>query len=611
MHWLAEWISSNDFMPHGFCYQWKPALVWLHAVSDTLIALAYFSIPVALIHLVRKRGDIPFSWMFFCFGTFIAACGATHVMEVWTVWIPSYWFAGGVKVVTALASIPTAVALVRMMPQAMSLPNPASLRIANEELLRQDAILKKSEERFRQMAENIQEIFWTMNPHTMEATYVSPAFEQICELPVDALYSIPTSYRNLIHPEDRPRVLAELANLEHTNRFDQEFRIVCPSGAVKWLHAIGFNAKDQAGVLQSFVGTVQEITHRKEMEAALRESEDLFRDLVEHSSDLICTHTLDGRLLSVNETPVKLLGYTREEMLNKPMREFLLQEARAQFDQSLLNIKRDGFAKGLMVVLTKTGERRIWEYHNTLRTDCVNSPIVRGIAHDVTEQKRAEQDLRRLSGQLLRSQDEERRGIARDLHDTTGQNLVVLSTSLAQLQAFIPSSNRKSRKLLAESQALADQCIREVRTLSYVLHPPMLEEAGLQDAISLYAEGFTKRSGIRVILEVSPGFGRLDRNIELTLFRVVQESLTNIRRHSGSREAKIRFDRGPQKITMEISDRGNGFSSHPGQGTGKSPFALGVGVASMQERVKFIGGRLDIESGSSGATVRVTVPANE
>lgn len=208
---------------------------------------------------------------------------------------------------------------------------------------------------------------------------MSPAFEQICELPLESLYSNPTSYRELIHPQDRPRVLAELEKLETTNHFDEEFRIVCPSGIVKWVRAIGFTAKDPAGNITTLVGTAQEITARKAMEIVMRESEDRYRDLVEHSTDLICTHDLQGRLLSVNELPVKLLGYSREELLNKPMRDFLLPEARAQFDQSLLDVQRDGFVKGLMVVLTKTGERRVWEYHNTLRTDHVSAPSFEGL----------------------------------------------------------------------------------------------------------------------------------------------------------------------------------------------------------------------------------------
>ena len=725
-------FSSHDLLPHGFCYQCKPALIWLHAMSDTLIALAYFLIPLALIYFVRRRRDLPFIWMFVCFGVFIAACGATHVMEVWTLWVPAYWLAGGVKAITAIASVPTALFLVNLMPKLLSLPSPHEMTAANEELSRRAAALSKTEERFRQMADNIQEIFWILDPQTKEVSYVSPAFEQICELPLDSLYSDPTSYRELIHPQDRPRVLAELEKLESTNRFDEEFRIVCPSGAVKWIRAIGFTAKDPAGTVTTLVGTAQEITARKELEIVTRESEDRYRDLVEHSTDLICTHDLEGRLLSVNELPAKLLGYSREELLNKPMRDFLLPDARAQFDQSLLDIQKHGFVKGLMVVLTKTGERRIWEYHNTLRTDGVTAPVVRGIAHDITDQrrvekalrlseekfskafrcsptilwistlqegrvlevneaferhsgytrdeivghtklelglwfdlreretltdivrrqgnardqevrfrtksgqvvvillsvesvelhgqqclltvgqditerKRAEEELRHLSGQLLRLQDEERRRIARDLHDSTGQDLVALATMLGQLRASIPSREQKSRKLLSECKALADQCIREVRTLSYLLHPPILDEAGLADAIRDYVKGFTKRSGIQVELELSPRLGRMTRDVELALFRVVQESLTNIHRHSGSPHAKIRIDCN-SNLALEISDLGPGASASATGGKEEHRLDVGVGIPSMQERVKLIGGRLHVDFGADGTTVHVTIP---
>lgn len=857
MNLLNELFSTKDFIPNGFCYKWKPTLLWLHASSDMVIALAYFAIPITLIQFLRKRRDLPFSWMFVCFGVFFAAGSAIHVMDVWTLWVPSYWFSGGVKVITALASIPTAVALVQLMPQALSIPSPEELRKANEELKRQSGTLKKSEERFRQMAENIQEIFLMMDPATKQAIYASPAFEQICELPRDTLYSNPACCRELIHPEDRGRVLTGLEKLETTNRFDEEFRIVCPSQAVKWLRAIGFQVKDSTGIVQTFVGTVQDITTRKELEVALRGSEDLLRDLVEHSSDLICTHSLEGRLLSVNELPVKLLGYSKEELLNKPMREFLLPEARAQFDDYLLKIKRDGFAKGVIVVPTNTGEGRIWEYHNTLRTDGVNTPIVRGIAHDITEQKRmekalrlmeekfskallaspyaviistiqegrlievsdsflrvtglsrkesightavelglwnganvqdeilseiqyagrvrskeitcqtkegkqlavnysatvielggrrcllsvcediterkraeerlreyekalegveamiavvdreyryllanhsllnarglkkeevvgrlvsevidmeyfelvakerldeaflgkivkyetrytypqigqreilvscfpiagavcvdrvvcvlqdisdrtrAEAELRRLSGQLLHSQDEERRKIARDLHDTTGQELVALVTILSQLHDTIPSANRTWRKLASQCQAIAERSLREVRTLSYLLHPPMLDASGLEAAIRHYVDGFGRRTCIDVDLEISPHFGRLPQDLELGLFRVVQESLTNIQRHSGSFTAKLQLNRNPGKIFLAVSDTGRGMCASEPEHDGTHYLPKGVGIPSMEERVKQIGGRLEIESSSKGTIVRVAVPYHD
>jgi two-component system NarL family sensor kinase len=154
---------------------------------------------------------------------------------------------------------------------------------------------------------------------------------------------------------------------------------------------------------------------------------------------------------------------------------------------------------------------------------------------------------------------------------------------------------------------LADKCIREVRTLSYVLYPPVLDQAGLEDAIRDYVKGFTNRSGIQVELELSPRLGRMTRDVELTLFRVVQESLTNIQRHSGSQRAEIRIHRN-SNLTLEISDIGHGLSTNVQRGKEEPGFEVGVGIPSMQERVKLIGGRLEIVSSSQGTTVRVIVP---
>jgi hypothetical protein len=116
LDFLQNLFSSGGLMPHGHCYLWNPRLVWLHVISDGLIALAYTSIPFTLVYLARKRRDIPFNWMFFCFGMFIIACGATHVMEIWTLWTPTYWLSGAIKAITAAASVPTAVLLVKLVP---------------------------------------------------------------------------------------------------------------------------------------------------------------------------------------------------------------------------------------------------------------------------------------------------------------------------------------------------------------------------------------------------------------------------------------------------------------------------------------------------------------
>ena len=142
-------LFTSDFMGHGYCYLWRPEIVWLHVGSDTLITLAYYSIPVSLVYFVRKRRDLPFHWMFIMFGAFILGCGTTHMMEVWTIWYGTYRLAGVVKLVTAALSVSTAVALVPLMPKALALPSPARLAAANQELEQEVRARKQAEDEQR------------------------------------------------------------------------------------------------------------------------------------------------------------------------------------------------------------------------------------------------------------------------------------------------------------------------------------------------------------------------------------------------------------------------------------------------------------------------------
>jgi signal transduction histidine kinase len=151
MDFIYKLFSAEGFMPHGHCYLWNPGVLWLHIVSDALITVAYFSIPFTLIYFVRKRQDLAFNWMFVCFAVFIVACGTTHLMEIWSIWHPTYWLSGAIKALTAMASVPTAILLVRLVPQALALPSPEKLRCANEDL-------KKEINERKQALEQIQEL---------------------------------------------------------------------------------------------------------------------------------------------------------------------------------------------------------------------------------------------------------------------------------------------------------------------------------------------------------------------------------------------------------------------------------------------------------------------
>lgn len=220
--------------------------------------------------------------------------------------------------------------------------------------------------------------------------------------------------------------------------------------------------------------------------------------------------------------------------------------------------------------------------------------------------REAEASVRDLSQRLLRLQDDERRRLGRELHDGVGQLLVAAKMALGALGS--EEGRRNFDQELANCSGLLDLAMRELRTMSYLLYPPMLEEMGLRAAIEMYLEGFRQRSGIRVEFEAGENFGRLPRDTELALFRVLQESLTNVHRHSGSRTAQIRLGRKDETAVLEIEDQGKGAPAAALQFRGDSLRLLGVGLRGMNERVQQIGGRLELFSGDKGMMVRATVP---
>src|SRR5258708_2309194 len=230
-----------------------------------------------------------------------------------------------------------------------------------------------------------------------------------------------------------------------------------------------------------------------------------------------------------------------------------------------------------------------------------------GTCMDRSERKRVETALHQLSGRLLELQDDERRRIALELHDTTAQNLAVLSMNLHAVQDYILGI--KPRKALLESLSLAERCSQEIRTLSYLLHPPLLDELGLVSALRSYTAGYTQRTGIQTELKIDE-IGRLPRDVEITLFRIIQEALTNVHRHSGSSKAEIRIIRDPREVHLQVTDFGRGVPPESFDLINEGA-SLGVGIAGMRERARQLGGQLRVGSSGSGTTISANLPLRD
>jgi PAS domain S-box-containing protein len=464
--------------------------------------------------------------------------------------------------------------------------------------------LKRGEDRVRLIINTIPTMAWTVRPDGV-VDFVNQRWLNYAGISLAEELQDPT---RVVHPEDLPRVMKKwLKDMAAGEPSEDEMRLRRADGEYRWFLIRTAPLRDEQGNLVKWYGVAIDIEDRKRGESQLR-------TLLDGIPQQIWSGPSDGTVDYCNERWRSYTGLGLEELQGDGWQRTLHPEDQ----ERVLKAWHSSLTTGTPYEQEERhrgvdGKYRCFLSRALPFRDVGGGHIVRwyGTTTDIEDRKQAEQELRRLTGQLLRLQDEERRSIARDLHDSTGQDLVALTSCLSQLRVSIPPSSRKLRKLASQCRALANQCIREVRTLSYLLHPPMLDEAGLEDAIRHYAEGFTKRTGIAVELEISRRFGRMTSHIELTLFRIVQESLTNIHRHSGSPRAKIRIERDRGKVIQEIIDKGSGMPGRLQIRSGEVPHGLGVGIPSMHERVTAIGGRLDIKSSSSGTTVRVTIPADD
>jgi len=386
-----------------------------------------------------------------------------------------------------------------------------------------------------------------------------------------------------------------------------------------------------------------EIAERKRVEASLRASQARFAGILEISAEAVISADEDLRITLYNQSAEKIFGYSVQEALGQSMNLLIPERFREMHAQHVT--KFAGSAKQSLLMSTR---RRVLG----LRKDGTEFPMTASVsrldlagkkiftitcsditqevlaaeelhkAHDelehrvqertadlvqsnqslqteIADRKQAEKEVQDLSRRMMRVQEEERRNLARELHDGATQNLVALSLNMAQIRGARADAPATAA-MVDECMRLVEDCTNELRTISYLLHPPLLEELGLGRTLRGYVEGFGRRSGIAVTMTAPADLEGLGFDVELAVFRIVQEALSNIHRHSHSSTAHIQLIRQDAALGLEISDQGRGIP--PGKDM------AGVGVAAMRERVRLLRGRLDIKTGSTGTTITISLP---
>jgi PAS domain S-box-containing protein len=450
--------------------------------------------------------------------------------------------------------------------------------------------------------------------------------------------------------EERPAVRAARRGEVVIN---EEWQLQRPDGRMISLQGNAGPIRNRQGEVTGAVIVWRDITSRKlaeqEITRLLAETgaaESRFRALFEAVPAGIVIVDQQGNITDANIQTKELFGYERDELLGRSIDLLVpervrgahagyrqryhqdLQARRMGVGRDLTALRKDGrefpVEIGLSPVRTAVGvwvaalitditERKRAERALREMNDQLERRVLERTAElqaEIAERHGAEQSLSDLSARLLQLQDEERRRIGRELHDGTAQNLAAVVMNLSIVERLGEGFTADALRALAESVGLTRQSMREIRTISYLLHPPLLDEAGLAAAISWYADGLAARSGIRVEVVVDPEVGRLSEAIELALFRVVQECLANVVRHSGSSTVRIQLQHHQTTIILEVVDSGRGMAARVMKGLrdGHDRSALGVGITGMRERMRQLGGWLEITSSRRGTTIKATVP---
>jgi PAS domain S-box-containing protein len=503
--------------------------------------------------------------------------------------------------------------------------------------------VRESEERFRTFISATSNVVYRMSPDWSEMRYLDGQ-----EFIADTKDSSRTWVDKYIHRDDQHHVMAMIQRaIQSKTIFELEHRVIRTDGSLGWIYSRAIPIFAEHDEILEWFGSASDVTQRKQTQQALREQQER-AEFVADASDVgfwFCDLPFDKlawdkRVKNHFWLPpdADVTIHTFYERLHpedrEPTRRAMERSItnNTQYDVEYRTVAPDGRQNWIRAIgrtfYDAAGQPTRFDGVTLNVTDRKQSELAlsasearyRVLAEGLDQQVQARtlelqsrnremlrmyESLRTLSTRMMTVQDEERRRIARDLHDSSGQLLAVIDMQLSTLAQDLRKAAPQFNEQVEETERLVEQLQKEIRTTSYLLHPPLLDEAGLFSALSWYVEGLNKRSNVQIALEIAPNFGRLPRDIELVVFRLVQESLANIYRHSGSETAMIRIARDEGTITVEVQDQGKGIP--PEKLVEIQSEGSGVGIRGMRERLRQFSGELRIESGENGTRVWVTI----
>lgn len=447
-------LAISRFIPHGHCYLWKTNLVWLHGTSDLLISIAYYSISVTILYFVSQRIDLPYPRVFLLFAAFILCCGTTHLMEIWTLWYPTYWISGFLKAITALVSIDTAIEIIPLIPKLLVLPSPTQLEQEIIKHKQTEKALRESEESFRSAFNYaaIGKALVSIDGHWLK---VNPALSKIVGYSESELLNL--TFQDMTHPEDLQKDLNYVDQLlqGEISTYQMEKRYLHKQGHLVWVLLSVSLVRDEKERPIYFISQIQDITASKQTEIELKQSEKHYRAIVEDQTELVVRFENDGTLVFVNDAYCRYFNQKKAELIGKKYQPLIHPEDRHKRNQLLNSLNSEnpiGYVEYRVIVNQEIRWMR-WSYRQIF--DEQNNLVdLQSVGRDIGDRIRAEQDSQKRES-ILRSFYESA-PMMMGIVKIAEENVIPISCNKTATEFFNSTSNTTSIQSIKTKNIFAD-----------------------------------------------------------------------------------------------------------------------------------------------------------